>query len=237
MGFAWIKGVRYAQAGGRMEPMCGLLHCSIIRYQRRSPDSFELGLYEMSFYTDLASGAYQPTLVMPFTGTRVDVPLYRTGPGHHIVKTENHERMSWSKDNTTSAEAARQLAPDGTIHYDVVLSQPTIRGDHVWLTTEATTRLAPNDPAEKPWFYKELTTNHGSLKALADPDTTHVDSNASYTLMMSWRPWMKMGEIEGHTLDHAVGGRVWTLDDLPADILSHVRAHHPDVAEAPARWL
>ncbi|MDX2222060.1 MAG: DUF1838 family protein [Rhodospirillaceae bacterium] len=236
-GFAWIRGVRYAQVGGRLEPMCGLLNCTMIRYRRISPDSFDLRLYEVSFYTDLATGQYAPTLKMPFTGKTVEVPLYRTGPGRHVVKTANSEVMSWSKTNTGNEAVARMIAPDGQIFYDVELSQPTIQADHVWLTTEATTRLEPTDPADKPWFYKELITNHGALKELRDPNVTHVDSTASYTLMMGWRPWMQMDGVDGHTVDHAIGGRVWRLDDLPTDILDHMKRHHPDIVGDPGRWL
>ena len=237
LGFAWIKGIRYAQVGASMESMCGVLNCTMTRYTRLSPDSFDLRLYEISFYTDLATGQYQPTLMMPFTGKRVEVPLYRTGPGRHVVKTANSEEMSWSKKNTTSEAAARMLAPDGKIYYNVELSQPSIQGDNVWLTTEATTRLEPNSPADKPWFYKELITNHGSLNDLIDPATSHVDSEASYTLMMSWRPWMQMDGIDGNTLDHAIGGRVWSLDALPTEILEHMSRHHPDIVANPLRWL
>lgn len=235
--FNWIKGIRYAQVGHEIKPMCGLLNCTITRHTRLSPDSFDMRLYELSFYTNESTGQYQPKLQMPFTGKHVDVPLYRTGPGQHIVKTANHEVMSWNKNNTTSEAAARMLAPDGKIYYDVELSEPTIRGDHVWLTTESTTRLEPLDPSNKPWFYKEIISHRASRRAVLDPATAHVDSASSYTLVMSWRPWMQMGDLDGRTLDHAIGGRVMKMEELPAEILSHMRQHHPDVVADPARWL
>lgn len=236
-GFAWIRGTRYAQVGGKLEPMCGLLNCTITRYRRISPDAFDMRLYEMSFYTNPETGVYQPELKMPFTGKSVEVPLYRTGPGQHVVKTSNSEEMTWSKENTTSEEAARKLAPDGRILYNVFLSQPLLQGRHVWLTTTATTLLEPNDPDEKPWSYKELITNRAILDEVADPARTWVDATSSYTLVMDWRPWMMMDGVDGTTVDHAVGGRVWKLDDLPNDILTHIQQYHPDVAADPTKWL
>ena len=202
-GFAWIKGTRYAQVGGKLEPMCGLLNCTISRYRRLSDDAFDLRLYETSFYTNPETGVYQPELKMPFTGKMVDVPLYRTGPGHHVVKTSNSEEMSWGKENTTSEEAAEKLAPRGRILYDVALSDPLRQGNNVWLTTTATTLLEPSDPNEKPWSYKELITNTALANELSDPARTWVDSTSSYTLVMDWRPWMKMDGVEGRTVDHA----------------------------------
>ncbi|WP_394728165.1 DUF1838 family protein [Altererythrobacter sp. GH1-8] len=237
IGFAWIKGTRFAQVGGNLEPMCGLLNCTISRYERISHDAYDLRLYEMSFYTDPNSGTYQPNITMPFTGTSVEVPLYRTGPGQHIVKTSNREEMSWGAANTTSQEAADKLAPRGRILYDVVLSEPTLQGNHFWLTTTATTLLEPTDPNEKPWSYKELITNRATIDELRDPTRSWVDSTSSYTLVMDWRPWMMMGNIAGRTIDHAVGGRVWRLDDLPQDIQYHLQQYHPDVVADPFRWL
>ena len=232
-----MSGTRYARVGQEVRPICGVLNCTLSRYSKISEDAYDLRLYEMSFYTNLATGKYQPILEMPFTGKKVEVPLYRTGPGQHIVKTSNREEMSWSRKNTTSEEAAKQLAPDGKIYYSVDLSQPTIAGNDVWLTTEATTRLEPHAAAEKPWNYKELITNHGRLDELADPRIHSVDSVTSYTLVMDWRPWMQMDGVEGQTIDHAVGGRVWRLEDLPQELIWHLQEHHPDVANDPASWL
>ncbi|BDW81473.1 hypothetical protein MACH24_09110 [Erythrobacter sp. Dej080120_24] len=237
LGFSWMSGTRFARVGQDLRAMCGLLNCTLSRYTRLSDEAYDLRLYEMSFYTNPETGRYQPRLAMPFTGRIVDVPLYRTGPGQHIVKTSNREEMSWSRQNTTSEEAARQLAPDGNIFYAVDLSEPTIVGNDVWLTTEATTRLEPHSPDEKPWNYKEVITNHGRLDELSDPQVSHVQSVSSYTLVMDWRPWMHMDGVEGQTIDHAIGGRVWRIDDLPDSIASHIREHHPDVAADPAARL
>lgn len=236
-GFAWIKGTRFAEVGGKLEPMCGLLNCTISRYRRISDDAYDLRLYELSFYTDPQSGTYRPTISMPFTGTSVEVPLYRTGPGQHIVKTSNREEMTWGAANTTSQEAADKLAPRGRILYDVVLSEPTLQGNHLWLTTTATTLLEPADPNERPWSYKELITNSASIDEIRDPARSWVDSTSSYTLVMDWRPWMMMDDLVGRTVDHAIGGRVWQLADLPLDIQQHLHQHHPDIVADPFRWL
>lgn len=235
--FSWIKGTRFAQVGGQLEPMCGVLNCTISRYRRIAADAFDLRLYEMSFYTNPETGVYQPMLEMPFTGKAVEVPLYRTGPGHHVVKTSNSEEMTWGKENTTSEEAAKKLAPKGRIRYDVSLSEPLLQGKHVWLTTTATTLLEPNNPNEKPWRYKELITNSAPFDELTDPARTSVDSTSSYTLAMDWRPWMMMDGVDGTTIDHAIGGKVWQLGDLPEDIQAHLQRHHPDVFADPFKWL
>jgi hypothetical protein len=237
IGFVWQKGMRRAVSGGRSEPMCGLLHCSIIRYSRQAPDAYRFDLYETSFYTNPLTGQYQPTLKMPFTGREVEVPLYRTGPGLHVVKLRNREEMSWSRQNTTSEDAARMLAPDGKIVYEIETSEPIIQGNTIFMSTSALTVLTPYDPAQKPWRYEEYFSYAGRLDEVLDPNKTSASVTASCTLTMDWRPWMQMGDLPGMTLDHAVGGRVWRVDDLPSDIVDHLRRLQPDVLENPARWL
>lgn len=237
LGFSWISGTRYARVGHELRPMCGLLNCTLNRYTRIANDAYELRLYELSFYTDLETGSFHPELAMPFTGKRVEVPLYRTGPGEHIVKTSNREEMTWSRSNTTSEKAARELAPDGKIYYSVELSEPTLAGNDVWLSTEATSQLEPYSADDQPWYYKELISHHARLDDLRNPRLTSVDAVASYSLVMDWRPWMQMAGVEGQTIDHAIGGRVWRLEDLPPEIIHHMRKYQPDVAENPEKWL
>lgn len=235
--FVWMKLVRRASNGRRTEPMCGVLHCSLARYTPQAADAWRFDLYELSFYTDLSTGQYRPRLRMPFTGKEVDVPLYRTGPGKHIVKLRNREVMSWSKANTTSEQAARALAPDGAIVYEVETGEPTIQGNTLFVSTTATTELTPRDPSERAWRYEEYFTYSGPLDEIMDPARASVASTVAVTLTMDWRPWMGMGNAPGFTLDHGFGGRVWRAEDLPSDILEHVQRHQPDVLEDPSRWL
>jgi hypothetical protein len=64
-----------------------------------------------------------------------------------------------------------------------------------------------------------------------------VASSVNYSAMTSWRPWMNMGDVPGHTFSNGFGGRAWRLDDLPEDYLAFVRRVHPDVLEDPEALL
>jgi len=107
LAFIWMRGTRYTLVDGMATPLCGYLGGSITRYRQLADDAYEFLLYEISYYTDLQSGEVLDTLRMPHVDRDVDVPLYRTGPGRHVIMMSNEEELEWSSESSTSEELAR----------------------------------------------------------------------------------------------------------------------------------
>ena len=57
-----------------------------------------------------------------------------------------------------------------------------------------------------------------------------MPSQISYYNLMSWRPWMMMDGVAGHSISIATGEKVWRLAELPADLRQFVADEHPDLA-------
>lgn len=235
--FIWLRGIQYALIDGIATPMCGYLGGGITRYRRLAEDMFEFRLYEISYYTDLDSGEQLKTIRMPVTGREVAVPLYRTGPGRHVLMMENQEELDWSKELTTSAEVARQLAPDAKIHYQLNVRRPDVFGDSVWIRNDSFTRMVPHDAAQPSLFYKEAITYQARAVDLADPAAVQVDTAISFAIATRWRPWMQMQGINGHTMTDGIGGKVFDIQDMPDDFVALTARHHPDVLEKSAALL
>ncbi len=235
--FIWLRGVQYTLIDGEAVPMCGYLGGAITRYRRLGDDTFEFVMYEISYYTDLETGKQLETVRMPVTGREVAVPLYRTGPGQHVIMMENEEELYWSKELTTSAEVARQLAPDARIHYRFNVRQPDVFRDSAWIRNDSFTRMIPDDPDQPGLFYKEAITYQASLAQLADPDAPQVDTSMSFAIATAWRPWMQMQGINGHTMTDGVGGKVFDIHDMPDDFVALTAQLHPDVLENPVALL
>ena len=217
--------------------MCGYLGGAITRYRRLGDDMFEFVMYEISHYTDLETGKQLETISMPVTGREVAVPLYRTGPGRHVIMMENEEELYWSKELTTSAEVARQLAPDARIHYRFNVRQPDVFRDSVWIRNDSFTRMIPDDPAQPSMFYKEAITYQASLAQLADPGAPQVDTSMSFAIATAWRPWMQMHGINGHTVTDGIGGKVFDIRDIPDNFVALTAQLNPDVLEDPVALL
>ena len=237
LSFVWLRGLRYTLIDGEAVPLCGYLGGGITRYRRLGEAMFEFLLYEVSYYTDLQSGDVLQRLRMPRTGREVDVPLYRTGPGRHVIMMANREELDWNRDRTTSAELARQIAPDAKVHYAFNVRPAQIFNGRVWIRNDSFTRLVPNDPKQAGLFYKEAITYQADQAELAVRVAIQVDASISYALATGWRPWMQMEGINGHTLDDGIGGKVADIRAMPEDFVRLTARHHPDVLDNPAALL
>jgi hypothetical protein len=236
LSFIWMRGLRYTLIDGEAVPLCGYLGGGITRYRRLGDAMFEFLLYEISYYTDLASGDVLKRVRMPRTGREVDVPLYRTGPGRHVIMLANNEELDWSRERTTSAELARQIAPDAKVYYGFNVRPATRFNGRVWIRNDSFTRLVPNDPKQAGLFYKEAITYQVGEAELAAPGVS-VDASISYALATAWRPWMQMDGINGLTLDDGIGGKVADIRAMPEDFVRLTARHHPDVLDNPAALL
>jgi hypothetical protein len=235
--YIWLRGLRYTLVDGEALPLCGYLGGSITRYRRLADDMFEFVLYEVSYYTDIDTGEVLETLRMPYTGADVAVPLYRTGPGRHVIMMANEEALEWNREKTTSDELARQIAPDAKINYRFRVRPAVSFEGSTWIRNDSFTRLTPTDPKEAPMFYKEAITYQARLADLAKPDAAQVHTDISFAIATAWRPWMQMAGVNGHTVTDGIGGKVLDMADMPADFLRFTEQHHADVLDDPAALL
>ena len=50
------------------------------------------------------------------------------------------------------------------------------------------------------------------------------------TVLMPWLPWMDMDDVEGHTLWHASGVKLDSIDQLPEEYSKRMMAEHPELS-------
>lgn len=237
LAFIWLRGLRYTLVGGEARPLCGFLSGAITRYRQLDIDTFEFLLYEVSYYTDIETGELLKELRMPYTDRDVEVPLYRTGPGRHVIMMANNEELDWSSERTTSEELAQQIAPDAKVYYKFNVRPAVIFGDDVWIRSDSFTRLVPHDKKQASMFYKEAITYQAKQADLKRPATPAVDSSLAFAIATAWRPWMQMTGVDGHTMTDGIGGKVLDMQAMPDDFLRFTAENHPDVLANPAGLL
>jgi hypothetical protein len=73
--------------------------------------------------------------------------------------------------------------------------------------------------------------------ALLKSTATNVPATFAYSALSSWRPWMQMGDVKGHTAENGHGAKVDSLDRIPALLRELIAARDLDVIADPARAL
>jgi len=224
----WMRGKRLAFSEGRVEPLCGMLAATFAKRHQVSDDEFEFVLLEVAFYTDYETGELLKTIKMPFSGVEVEVPFYRYGPQTSRFAIKLEESMhSTPKPGTTEGE----FSTPGVFSMSKSITKNYLHKGDLFLQHEEYGRRYPDNSDRPSMFYRESTIWSAPVNQVIDPARTSVASDMSYAAMTSWRPWMEMGDIPGHTSSNGFGRRAFEIAELPADFRSFLKQEHPDVFE------
>ncbi|MEQ8514504.1 MAG: DUF1838 family protein, partial [Chromatocurvus sp.] len=234
MAMGWLRGKRFAFSEGRVEPLCGMLAATFSKINQVAEDEFEFVVLEVSIYTDFETGELLETVKMPFTGRTIDVPVHRFGP--------TRLRFAVSLDESEHYEPAPgtnqgEFAGAGSVAMSKSIALDDVGEDSLVLRHEEYGRRYPDGSDIPSMFYRESTLWSAPLQEVMDPARNSVASEVSYSAMTSWRPWMQMGDIPGHTASNGFGRRAFTVDELPADYRRLLGKVHPDVLDDPESLL
>ncbi len=239
--FGWLMAKRFSYIDGEVIPLLDLLAGTVSRALKTGPGIYDVTVLETTYYRDFLTGELLRDMIMPGTGKVVEVPLYRSGPKTIAVEASNvTAEESTGGAGVVEKDGERtqgQFAPRGSVRLERSLGPAIVDGETVWIRTEEYGRVSPASAEQSPVFYRESATWQGRLGELIDPDVHSAWTALSYAAATSWRPWMDMGDVEGHTMSNGVGGKVDDIDDMPADWLELTAEHHPDILENPERAL
>jgi len=231
--FGWLQAKRLSYIDGEITPLLGLLAGSVSQARDNGDGTFDITVVEITYYLDVDSGELLDTLQMPGTGKVVKIPLYRSAPTTTRVGT----KTTVSEVSTGEAGVVKKgkeqgsgaFAPKGDVKLERSVGPAIVQGNSVWIQTEEYGRVFPHDPKEPRVFYKESAIWQGDLPELLDPSVHSASTNLSYSAATSWRPWMQMGDVKGHTMSSGVGGKCSDLRDMPEQWLRLTELHYPEV--------
>lgn len=233
--FGWLDSLRYAVIDNEAHLLCRVLAGSLQRFERRSASLYEATILEVAHYVDPHSGALLDTLQMPVVDREVEVPTYRFGPTpvRFAVRLDEEEEFS----SQVEGQGSDNFAPDGLVHLRRSITEPRMTGVDLYVRHEEHGRVIPRKPAVRAVTYREWTIWHGPAAAAMDRDAAAAAGLCQYTAMTSWRPWMQLDGLSGHTLDTGQGGKVLSLEGLPAAYLELTARLHPEFLEDPEKAL
>jgi hypothetical protein len=216
-----VSGTYYAVIDDALTPLFGVVSATFARYKPRPGGGYAAASVESAYFTDLATGAALTDFANPLTGATVAVPA------------------------GGNPAAAIAILPDLTLQvaklppgvaFDHRIGAPETRGDDVWLT-EVTRTSGKAPGAARAFHYSESTTLHARASDLARPGVRRVPTETAFTNVVSWRPWLQMGDRPGHLMAIGAGTYGASLDTLPLAWLAATRARRPELLADPAAAL
>jgi hypothetical protein len=233
--YGWLRSQRSTVIDGDIAPLCGVVAGAVQRFERIAPDVCEATILEVAHYTDPVSGALLDTVTMPGTGRVVRVPAYRFGPikARFAVALDEWEEF----DPPQGGSGATQFVPKSSVRLLRALEAPTAVGEDVCLRANEYGRVYPDRARPHTIYYREWMVWQARAADLARESSVSVPANYAYTALTSWRPWMQMAEVRGHTVDSGYGAKAASWAECPPDFLEMTRKQHPDLLDDPEAAL
>ena len=215
----WMKGVRYGVVDNVITPLFGMLIGSFQRLRPLPGKGFEVNMLEMSYFTDLETGAVLDTFKNPYNGKVVEIPEQRLGPFPVLMRP--------------TGVVLPDLPMFGEVELQTKVGPAIVSGDDVWIRDDSTVRVDSDHPMMGKHIYNELVTYRGRVSELNDPEVTSAAADISFHSVTSWREWFQAEDVGGHTTARANGSKIYRIDDFPAEYLAAARERHPDLIADP----
>ncbi len=210
-----VKGLYYGVVNNKITPLYGVLAGTVARYKQIDEWRYEGASFEVAYFTEWETGEVMETFDNPYTGETVEVPHTRLGPSKLIIGLDGREIPSDSP-RLAGMDINHRFIPPRVEHDTVVLVEEIRVG-------------TPEDFSGPQFHYNEVTTYRAQMADLANPDVMIANDSTHFNGIVSWRPWLKMGDHRGHLFGTATGGRYATVDDYPPYYVEMTNKHHPDV--------
>jgi hypothetical protein len=217
----WMEGLRYGVVDARAKLLFGMQVGMFHRFFRQADGSYELAMFELTYYTDLATGALLEEFDNPYTGETNRVAHVRLGPEIRRQTVDGIAR------------------PDNPmVHdYNSTLGPALIRDDDVWIPTDVEARIVFPKPTAPEIILNHYTTVHGRLSDALNPELVSAPATLAFQNVLKWEPFMRMGDHPGHLMSRAAGRKLESVDDLPGYYLTMAREKHAKFIADPVATL
>ena len=217
----FVSGAYQGVVDGEATPLFGLSAATFARW-RAVGDGYEVVGCEQAYFTDLETGQVLDSWRNPYTGATIKVPITASAPS----------KMRLNPDLTFAA--APTTSPGVSLAQ--MVSAPDQIGGEVFFTETIRARVAlPGAP--RPFRYNDATTMRAQLSDVLSPDGARAPCETSYQAILSWRPWLEMGDRSGQMVSFGQGRYGAALDELPPVWTEATRRARPALLDNPETVL
>lgn len=217
----WMDGVRYGVVDAKAKALFGMKVGMFHRFFRRASGDYKLAMFELTYYTDLASGELLEDFENPYTGKTNTVAHVRLGPE---IRRQTRYGL---------ADPENSMVHD----YRSSLGPAMINGDQLWIPTSVQATIRFPKPTAPEILLNIYTTVQGKLSDAVNPDLLSAPATLAFQNVLKWEPFMGMGERPGHMMSRAAGAKLHSIDELPADYMACAERMHPKFIADPVATL
>lgn len=230
----WLDAIRETVIDGEIVPFCRILAGTLSRFEKRG-DLYEATVLEVAYYLDPHTGAILDTFKFPGAAEAVPVPRYRTGPTkvRYAVALDEWEETNPAGKNAPSAN----FAPRASVHLQRGVGMPSLDKGSLFMRSDEYGRVYPDRAAPPTIFYREWMLWRAAARDVLEGNSPNVPADFMYSALSSWRPWMKMGSIKGHTAENGRGAKLRGPAEFPAELRELIAHKDPDILRDSARAL
>jgi len=233
--FLVYEGMTFGVTEGlQMQPLYGMLGFSPVRTFVLPDGTWQILGNEAAVFTDLATGQVLDTWRNPYLNNRaVKVWHLRTGPINLPI----------NPNKAISTGGWRLLRPSsyGTNGFFMPFTERD--GDLIITLDAQATRKNKLDPAiwkaestGSTMRYSEHNTWRINRADVENSDMPSPPIFASWHTNKEWRPWMLMGQRQGHIYNHLIAYKVASRSQAPRVLLDYYEKNAPEFLSAPKEW-
>lgn len=219
----WMKGVRYGVVGNVLTPLFGMLVGSFQRMKPLPGKGFELNMLELSYFTDLKTGAVLDTFINPYNGNECIVPEQRLGPFPVLM--------------TPTGVVLPKVPAFGDVELTTKVGPAVVNGDDVWVRDDSSVKVDSEHPMMGKHTYNEIVTYRGKVSDLNNAALASAPADISFQSVTSWREWLRADDVGGHTTARANGSKISRVEDFPPEYLAAAAERHADIIADPEAAL
>lgn len=172
--------------------------------------------YEVAYYSKFDEEEPIDIFKNPLTGENIEMPHFVLGP-------LSREYTAQRSDNRAT------FAPDPL--------NITMIGDRVYIPT-LTALAFPNRMPPGDWgpyytgpitYWDSMLVFSADVEDVLNDELTHTDAEIHMQNLVSWAPYLKVGQFPGRTMVRAYGQHISGYDALPANIRINLKKHTPEI--------
>jgi hypothetical protein len=223
--FWWAHLERYGLVDAALVPFWKV-HVAALLTAKDVDDSgaYEANAISLVSYTDLETGKFLETFANPITGNDVPVSYLPPTPRKTLYTRDGPQVKPPQRKGFTITSKHSLIS--------------AVEGGDVWVNSDDITRFEPDTPEAGTLFQvSDLNTYHGLLKDVANAEVSSAPATWDFQDILSWPPWLEMGDRPGYYVSRGYGRKVSSFDEMPSDTLALVKMRFPKIYADPVAAL